>query len=251
MKMLAWLLMPMFALAFSVVPAVACPTCGCREDAAVKGEKKVEKEAEKDTVEGEEAEEEAPEKATIDKKAPDCTLKNASGDDVKLSDYKDKIVVLEWINFDCPIVQKHYKGKTMQDLAKDYRDDDIVWLQICSSAEGKQGYFTGDDLTKRIEKEGCDAKFYLIDADGAIGTKYGAKTTPHMYVIDKEGKLRYQGAIDSSKNGAPVGEDGTNYLKDAVTAVKDGKEVTTKETKPYGCSVKYADAASTGKRGKN
>jgi peroxiredoxin len=250
MKMLAWLLTPMFALTFSIVPAIACPDCGGHGAVADDTKKETEKKTDGEDMTEKEDAEEAPETATIDKKAPEFTLKNASGDDIKLSDYKDKIVVLEWINFDCPIVVKHYKDKTMQDLAKSYRDDDIVWLQICSSAEGKQGHFTGEDLTKRIEKESCDAKFYLIDTDGAIGTKYGAKTTPHMYVIDKEGKLRYQGAIDSSKNGAPVGEDGTNYLKDAVTAVKDGKEVTTKETKPYGCGVKYA-AATNGKRGKN
>jgi hypothetical protein len=118
-----------------------------------------------------------------------------------------------------------------------------VWLYICSSSEGTQGHFTGDDLTKRIEKEGVDAKFYLIDTDGTVGKKYQAKTTPHMYVIDKEGMLRYQGGIDDSKNGSPVGEDGTNYVADALTALKAGKEVAVKEAKPYGCNVKYARAA--------
>jgi peroxiredoxin len=241
---------PMFALAFAVVPSYACGSCGCRAEGKVTKKEAVADDAKKEE-DKKETEETAPETATVDKLAPAFTLKNAAGKEVSLSDYKDKIVVIEWANFDCPIVKKHYKDETMQKLAKSYREDGIVWIQICSSAKGKQGHFEGDALTKRIEKEGCDANFYLIDEDGAIGKKYDAKTSPHMFIIDKTGKLRYQGAIDSSKNGAPVGEDGTNYVKEAVTAIKDGKEVATKETKAYGCNVKYAEEATKKREGKN
>lgn len=251
MKLLSLLMLPVMFFALST-NIEACPACegetGTMGDDAKKADAEKPKSDDKgDSVESKE-EEKAPEVATIDKKAPDFTLKNAKGDEVTLSSYKDKIVILEWANFDCPIVKKHYKDETMQKLAKSYREEGIVWLQICSNKEGSQGHFTGEDLTNRIEKESCDAAFYLIDTDGKVGTAYKARTTPHMYVIDKEGVLRYQGAIDSSKNGSPVGEDGTNYVKEAVDALKAGKEVATKETKPYGCSVKYADISSTGKR---
>ncbi|KAA0218479.1 thioredoxin family protein [bacterium] len=171
----------------------------------------------------------------MDKAAPDFTLKNAKGEEIKLASFKGKIVVLEWVNFDCPYVRKHYDAKDMVTLQKKYREKEVVWLQICSSAKGKQGHFEGDALKERIAKEGCDEAFYLLDEDGAVGGAYKARTTPAMYVIDKEGVLRYMGAIDSIRSAKQ--EDvakATNYVSAALDELLAGKAVTTKETKSYG-----------------
>jgi alkyl hydroperoxide reductase subunit AhpC len=179
--------------------------------------------------------EEAPEFATIDKKAPDFTLKNAKGEEVKLTSFADKTVVIEWVNFDCPYVRKHYDGGAMNTTRKKYTEKGVVWLQVCSSAQGKQGHFTGEALTTRIEKEGCDAASYLIDEDGKVGQKYKARCTPHMFVIDKKGVLRYQGAIDSVKSDKKEDIEGaTNYVAAALDELLADKVVSTKETKPYG-----------------
>jgi len=179
--------------------------------------------------------EEAPEFATIDKKAPDFTLKNAKGEEVKLTSFADKTVVIEWVNFDCPYVRKHYDGGAMNTTRKKYTEKSVVWLQICSSAQGKQGHFTGEALTARIEKESCDAACYLIDEDGKVGQKYKARVTPHMFVIDKKGVLRYQGAIDSVKSDKKEDIEGaTNYVAAALDELLADKVVSTKETKPYG-----------------
>lgn len=184
-----------------------------------------------------------PAKAEVGKKAPGFTLKNAKGDEVKLADFADKLVVIEWVNFDCPWVKKHYEeGSTAHvEMQKKVRDEGGVWLTICSSAAGTQGHFEGEVLTKRIEKVGADAASYLIDTDGTVGKKYDAKTTPHMFVVDKAGVLRYDGALDNlnlrqrNKDLAAV-----NYVSLALEALKADKEVETKTNKPYGCNVKYA-----------
>lgn len=193
------------------------------------------------------AEEKAPEFATIDKKAPEFTLKDANGKEHKLSSYAGKIVVLEWVNYDCPHVKKHYKIENMQKLQKEVRDAGGVWLSICSSTAGKQGNFEGEALLNRIKQEKADAGFYLVDSDSKVGRTYQAKTTPHMYVIDAKGVLRYQGAIDDGAR-ARTKEDITaakNYVRDAFNALKDGKEVATKETKPYGCDTASKMAAAS------
>lgn len=189
----------------------------------------------KESPKSEEKPAEAPKTAEMDKAAPDFTLKNAKGEEIKLASFKGKIVVLEWVNFDCPYVRKHYDAKDMVTLQKKYREKEVVWLQICSSAKGKQGHFEGDALKERIAKEGCDEAFYLLDEDGAVGGAYKARTTPAMYVIDKEGVLRYMGAIDSIRSAKQ--EDvakATNYVSAALDELLAGKAVTTKETKSYG-----------------
>lgn len=183
------------------------------------------------------AEEEAePDLATLDKRAPDFTLKNASGDDVKLSDYKGKIIVLEWINLDCPWCKKHYEdADELVKLQKDSRKDDVVWLTICSSGEGKQGNFDADTLKKRMDKVGLKAEFYLHDPDGSVGKKYEAKTTPHCYVIDKEFKLRYRGALDNMRERRKDPElEELNYAKAAIESLAAGKKLDHTDTKPYG-----------------
>jgi len=181
-----------------------------------------------------------PAKAEVGKMAPGFTLTDANGDEHSLADFRGKYVVLEWINFDCPFVKKHYGSGNMPSLQEEAKGQDVVWLTICSSAPGKQGYFEGAALSDRMEKEGWSGSAYLIDADGTVGRMYEAKTTPHMYVIDPKGKLHYIGAIDSKPTANPKDIDGaTNYVQAALTSVMNGREVDTPLTKSYGCSVKY------------
>lgn len=183
---------------------------------------------------------ETPELATVGKPAPGFTLVDAAGKKQALADYKGKWVVLEWVNFDCPFVRKHYDSKNMQTLQGKYAGQEVVWLSICSSAPGKQGYFEGDALKKRIQDEGIKSTAYLIDATGEVGRLYEAKTTPQMFVINPEGVLLYGGAIDDRPSAKPEDVQGaTNYVVDALTLGMSGKPVATSWTKSYGCSVKY------------
>jgi peroxiredoxin len=232
MKLLAWLLLPLLGLTTYAVSAQESPK---PEDS--KTEEKKETEDDKGGEEAKEKEVEAePEKATLDKLAPSFTLKNADGKEVKLADYKGKIVVLEWINLDCPWCKAHYEeGDALVKMQADMRKEDVVWLVICSSGAGKQGSFEGETLKQRIEKVSLKTDTYLIDADGAVGKKYEAQTTPHCYVIDKELKLRYMGALDNlreRRKNADLEE--VNYVKLAVDALKADKKIDTTETKPYG-----------------
>ncbi len=172
--------------------------------------------------------------------APNFTLKDSKGTSHSLSDFRGKYVVLEWINFGCPFVKKHYDGKNMQKIQKFYTGKDVVWLAICSSAEGKQGHMTTDEINDKLKDYGFAGTAYLIDEDGTVGKQYKAKTTPHMYIIDPEGKLVYVGAIDSIRSTDPEDCDkADNYVKNALEEALHGKEITEKSTTPYGCSVKY------------
>ncbi|GJQ62831.1 MAG: thioredoxin family protein [Melioribacteraceae bacterium] len=179
-------------------------------------------------------------KAAIDKAAPDFTLTDSKGETHSLSDFKGKYVVLEWINYDCPFVEKHYDAGNMQKLQETYTGKDIVWLSICSSVDGKQGNFTPEEINKRSEAHGAKFTAYLMDTDGKVGKMYAAKTTPHMYVVNPEGTLVYAGAIDdkASTDKADI-KDAKNYVAAALDAAMAGKEIKEKVTKPYGCSVKY------------
>lgn len=173
--------------------------------------------------------------------APDFTLTNSDGEQVSLSDFRGQPVVLEWSNFDCPFVAKHYNSGNMPQLQQTYAEQDVVWLTIMSSAPGKQGHYPGDELNARADKEGNAAMHILRDEDGTVGKLYGAETTPHMYVIDAEGVLHYQGAIDSNPSFKPEDIEGaTNYVVNALEALKNGEAVEPAQTKAYGCSVKYA-----------
>lgn len=180
--------------------------------------------------------------ATIDEKAPDFELTGADGKTYKLSDFKGKHVVLEWVNFGCPFVRKHYDSGNMQTLQKTYTDSGVVWLSISSSAPGKQGYYEGEALHAQLKKEKGAQTAYLVDADGKVGKLYGARTTPHMYVISPEGKLVYAGGIDNIKS-ADVADipKATNYVSEALDCCLAGEPVTQKTSAPYGCSVKYAN----------
>ena len=173
--------------------------------------------------------------------APDFTLTDTSGASHKLSDFKGKTVVLEWVNHGCPFVVKHYSKGNMPGLQADYTGKGVVWLSICSSAEGKQGYNTAEGWQKLNAEKGGKATAILLDTEGTAGKLYGAKTTPHMYVINAEGTLVYQGAIDEKPSTEPDDIPGAkNYVKAALDEVLAGQPVTTGQTKPYGCGVKYA-----------
>jgi alkyl hydroperoxide reductase subunit AhpC len=179
--------------------------------------------------------------ATIGKSAPDFTLVDATGNKHTLSDLSGKYVVLEWVNFDCPFVRKHYDSENMPRLQSALGEKEVVWLSICSSAPGTQGYFEGEALTERLKKEQSNAAAYLIDADGSVGRAYDAKVTPHMYVIDPDGILRYAGAIDDRPSTKVADVEGaTNYVVKALDALTADEEVETSYTKAYGCSIKYA-----------
>jgi glutathione peroxidase-family protein len=178
--------------------------------------------------------------ATIGKRAPDFTLPDPDGQEHALSDYAGKYVVLEWINFDCPFVRAHYESGRMPKLQRTYIGKGVVWLSICSSAHGKQGDYHGEALADGLEQTHWSGTAYLVDQDGAVGRTYAAKTTPHMFVINPDGLLIYAGAIDDKptvrKSDAA---NATNYVVLALDAAMAGKEVETKTTKSYGCSVKY------------
>ena len=180
------------------------------------------------------------ETAKVDQTAPNFTLTDSEGKKHSLADFKGKYVVLEWVNYDCPFVGKHYKSGNMQKLQKEYTDKGVVWLSICSSAPGKQGYFEGDELHERMKRVNAVPTAYLIDADGAVGKMYEAKTTPHMYVINPSGVLIYAGGIDNipSTDREDIGK-ATNYVQTVMDAALSGKPLPVKATRSYGCSVKY------------
>ncbi|MGA0332448.1 MAG: thioredoxin family protein [Kiritimatiellia bacterium] len=172
--------------------------------------------------------------------APAFTLTDTNGTEHSLSDFKGKVVVLEWFNHGCPFVKKHYSQGNMQALQKSYTEKGVVWLAICSSAEGKQGYDTAEGHNKTAKEKGTNATAILLDTDGTVGKAYGAKTTPHMYVIDAEGQLVYQGAIDDKRSTNPDDiPTSKNYVVAALDQVLAGQAVEVSSTPPYGCSVKY------------
>lgn len=174
--------------------------------------------------------------------APDFTLTDAKGEAKTLSSYRGKWVVLEWVNYDCPFVKKHYKSGNMQKLQKELKAKGVVWLSINSSAAGKQGHFEGTELVSRIASAKAEPDAYLLDTDGKVGRIYKAKTTPHMFVIDPTGKLAYAGAIDDhpSTEAADIPKS-KNYVVAALEAGMAGKKVETTSTNSYGCGVKYTD----------
>ena len=176
----------------------------------------------------------------IGKPAPEFSAKDSNGKDVKLSDFKGKIVVLEWNNPECPYVKKHYDSGNMQKLQASETAKGVEWLSINSSADGKQGHLTNETANKYVADEKASPSAYLLDANGEIGKAYDAKTTPHMFVIDKDGNLAYEGAIDD--NDSANKEDAAtakNYVVAAIDAIAAGKAVETSKTKAYGCGVKY------------
>lgn len=176
----------------------------------------------------------------IGEMAPGFTATDTNGKTISLSDFKGKNVVLEWTNNECPFVRKHYDSKNMQSTQKYAADNNAVWISIVSSAPEKQGHVTPEDANKIVINEGATITAKILDEKGEIGHLYDAKTTPHMFIIDKDGKLAYMGAIDSNSSPRPSSvTDATNYVKLALAELAAGKPVTTASTEPYGCSVKY------------
>jgi peroxiredoxin len=178
--------------------------------------------------------------ATVGKPAPDFTLTDVNGKTVKLADFKGKHVVLEWHNPACPFVVKHYDSNNMQSLQSKYDAKDTVWLTINSTNKSHQDFMDANKLKGYITDKKATPDGYLPDADGKTGQAYGAKTTPHMYVINPAGMLVYAGAIDD-KRGTKQDEIKTakNFVVAALEESKAGKPVSTPSTTPYGCSVKY------------
>jgi peroxiredoxin len=182
----------------------------------------------------------AAEPAKVGSPAPAFSATDAKGKTHSLADYKGKYVVLEWFNPECPFVKKHYGGGNMQALQEEFAGKGVAWLSVDSTAPGKEGNLTAESAAKQI----CDWKMnhttLLLDAHGKVGQAYGAKNTPHMFIINPEGVLIYQGAIDSKASPNPADIAGaTNYVKVALDVAMAGKPVANATTKPYGCSVKY------------
>ena len=180
--------------------------------------------------------------ALVGAPAPDFKGVDTNGKEHSLSEYKGKTVVLEWTNPECPYVVKHYGSGNMQALQKEATADGVIWLSIASSAQGKEGYYNAVDSNKYMAEKKSVPTARILDAEGTIGHLYGAKTTPHMFVINPEGTLVYAGAIDDNDSFKPETIGGAkNYVREALKAVKDGKPVAVATTKSYGCSVKYAN----------
>ncbi|OPZ24725.1 MAG: thiol-disulfide oxidoreductase [Lentisphaerae bacterium ADurb.BinA184] len=172
--------------------------------------------------------------------APAFALPDPAGTAHSLEQYKGKIVVLEWVNYDCPFVKKHYGADAMQSLQRELTGKGIVWLTICSSAPGKQGHYEAAKWPGLVAERKAAPSAVLLDPDGKVGKLYNAKTTPHMFIIGTDGKLAYQGAIDDKPSFNPdTLKDARNYVREAVTALLDGKPLPVAETQAYGCSVKY------------
>ncbi len=177
---------------------------------------------------------------TTGQMAPDFKLKAASGRELSLSDFKGKIVVLEWLNHGCPFVRKHYDSGNMQSLQKKYTGQNAIWFSIVSSASGKQGFVAPSEAKAEMVKNKSSATDVLLDPDGAVGKLYEAKTTPHMFIVDKEGKLAYQGAIDDKPDTEISSVPGArNFVAQALDEMMASKKITSPQTKSYGCSVKY------------
>lgn len=189
-----------------------------------------------------------PAPVTVGDKAPDYTFTDINGKSHKLSDFRSKMTVLEWTNPGCPFVKKYYSKGDMQRLQNAAKTaGDVTWIAINSSADGKEGYIASDADFKKLNADNKSAAtLYVRDPKGTFGKLYGAKTTPHMFVIDKQGRLAYAGAIDSVSS-ADQGDiaKATPYVSDALAALRKGQQPAVTSTPSYGCGVKYADDAPT------
>lgn len=176
----------------------------------------------------------------IGEPAPNFSLPGDDGKTHALADYHGKTVVLEWTNDGCPFVRKHYSNGNMQGLQKTYTANNVVWLSMISSAPGKQGNVDAAGAAALSSSRGAAPSRVLLDPKGDVGRLYGAKTTPHVFIIDPSGKLAYAGGIDSVASADPADiATATPYVKNALDEVLAGKSVSTALTKPYGCSIKY------------
>jgi hypothetical protein len=180
--------------------------------------------------------------AKVGDPAPGFTLVDSTGTPRSLADFAGRTVVLEWTNHECPFVKKHYGADNMQAQQRETTAGDIVWLTVNSSAPGQQGHLDGTGAERIRSGAKAAQTAYLLDPDGTTGRAYGAMTTPHMYVVDPGGVLRYAGAIDSipSANPGDIAK-ATQYVPQALAELAAGQAVSVAVTRPYGCAVKYAN----------
>jgi hypothetical protein len=180
--------------------------------------------------------------AVVGQPAPAFSVSDASGKPVSLADFKGKTVVLEWVNPGCPYVRKHYDSANMQGTQKGAADKGVVWLAVNSTAQGHSDYKKPADMAAWMQSQKAAATHTLMDSDGKIGRAYGARTTPHMYVVDAKGMLAYAGGIDDTPSANPADvKTAKNYVNAALGDLQAGKPVAQAMTRPYGCSVKYSD----------
>lgn len=184
----------------------------------------------------------AAQQARVGDTAPAFAAADSHGKTESLDQFRGKYVVLEWHNQGCPFTRKHYVSGNMQALQKQWTYKGVVWFTVISSAPGQQGYVTSDQENAYVDKVHAAPTAVLMDPDGKLGHMYGAKTTPHMFIIDPTGKIIYEGAIDNRPTPDPEDVKGAdNYVSDALSASMAGKSVAVPYTRAYGCSVKYRD----------
>jgi len=178
--------------------------------------------------------------ARVGKPAPDFTATDTNGKVHKLSEYRGKFVVLEWTNRGCPYTQKHYNSGNMQRLQREWTSKGVIWLTVVSSAPGEQGYVTAPEENAYLRENSAAPTAVLLDPTGTVGHLYDAKTTPHMFIINSQGMLIYNGAIDDrpTTDLADVNR-AKNYVSASLQEATSGKPVSNPTTRPYGCSVKY------------
>jgi peroxiredoxin len=178
--------------------------------------------------------------AVVDEPAPAFSASDLSGANRTLDEFKGKFIVLEWFNPECPFVKKHYDSGNMQRLQKAWTGKGAAWVTVASSASGKQGHVTAAQARDVLAKWNAAPTAFILDENGAVGRQYGAKTTPHIYIINPEGKLIYAGAIDDKPSADKADIEGAvNYVDATLTKALAGEPVSVSSTKPYGCSVKY------------
>ncbi len=177
----------------------------------------------------------------VGKPAPSFTATDINGKTVHLSDYSGKIVVIESYNSDCPFCHNQYANGAMQDLQKDLASKGVVWLLVNSVNPNNSSHRTADQAKQEMAKENMDVTAWIDDSSGTLGHQYGMLTTPHMFVIDKNGTLVYDGAIDNQPDPVHDPKTARNYVREAVDDLQDGKPIAVSQTKPYGCGVKYAN----------
>ena len=178
--------------------------------------------------------------AEVGKPAPDFNTTDAKGQALDLKNLKGKVVVLEWINHGCPFVKKHYGAGNMQKIQETYTAKGVVWISVSSASKQSPTFLDEAALLKLSAEKQSKASHLVVDASGTIGKSYGAKVTPHLFVINKEGVLVYDGAIDSNKSADPADiPKAENFVTKALDAVLEGKPVEKPKTEPYGCGVKY------------
>jgi glutathione peroxidase-family protein len=178
----------------------------------------------------------------IGERAPDFTATDTNGQSHKLSQYAGKFVVLEWHNRGCPYTQKHYTSGNMERLQREWTGRGVIWLTVISSAPGKQGYVSAADENSYVKEMKAAPTAVLLDSTGALGHLYDAKTTPQMIIINPQGVMIYDGAIDDKPSTDTADISGAkNYVQQALEEAMAGKAVSVASTRPYGCSVKYPD----------